>query len=121
MLAVSSLATYGILLAGLLKSPLIMKIINSKLDEFQELLKISRFEAKHILSVDIFYLLCIIIYSTFSNNGRSTTSRRRGLIKILHCFIRLGGAHDTPTQLVSDHSLPSSVKRIQGLYLHSFR
>ena len=65
MLAVSSLATYGILLAGLLKSPLIMKIINSKLDEFQELLKISRFEAKHILSVDIFYLLCIIIYSTF--------------------------------------------------------
>ena len=38
MLAVSSLATYGILLAGLKFSPPIMWIISDKLSEFQEIL-----------------------------------------------------------------------------------
>jgi hypothetical protein len=59
ILAVSSLSTYGILLAGLKISPPIIRIIGNKLGEFQEILKLSKFEAKHI------------------NNkyGRSTTSR----------------------------------------------
>lgn len=48
MLAVSSLSTYGILLAGLKISPTIMKIIGDKLSEFQEILIVSKLEAKHI-------------------------------------------------------------------------
>lgn len=91
MLAVSSLSTYGILLAGLKHSPLtgwsvkglcpslsfkvqlieprvkgrvsppIMRIIGNKLSEFQEILKLSKLEAKHIY---------------FNNKyGRTTTSR----------------------------------------------
>ena len=49
MLAVSSIATYGILLAGLKVSPPILWIFGNKLSEFQEILKVSKFEAKHIL------------------------------------------------------------------------
>lgn len=61
MLAVSSLSTYGILLAGLKISPPIIRIIGNKLGEFQEILKLSKLEAKHI---------------HFNNKyGRSTTSR----------------------------------------------
>ena len=48
MLAVSSLSTYGILLAGLKNSPPLIKIIGDKLSEFQEILFISKLEAKHI-------------------------------------------------------------------------
>jgi hypothetical protein len=60
ILAVSSLSTYGILLAGLKISPPIIRIIGNKLGEFQEILKLSKFEAKHIIN---------------NKHERSTTSR----------------------------------------------
>jgi formate hydrogenlyase subunit 4 len=48
MLAVSSLATYGILLAGLnFSPPIIRQVFGKKLGEFQERLKISLSEAKY--------------------------------------------------------------------------
>lgn len=47
ILAVSSLATYGILLAGLKISPLTMWIVSEKSGEFQEKLFKSQFEAKY--------------------------------------------------------------------------
>jgi hypothetical protein len=49
MLAVSSLATYGILLAGLIISPSIMRIICRKQGELQEKLKPSQSAAKQRL------------------------------------------------------------------------
>ncbi len=54
MLAVSSLATYGILLAGFyyLKSPLFVRTNNYKPIEFQEKLIISQLEAKYALLVN---------------------------------------------------------------------
>jgi hypothetical protein len=59
MLAVSSLATYGILLAGLIISPSIMRIICRKQGELQEKLKPSQSAAKLI----------------YYKSERSTTSR----------------------------------------------
>ena len=50
ILAMSSLATYGILLAGLMISPLIMWIISEKSGEFQGKLLKSQFEAKLLKS-----------------------------------------------------------------------
>ena len=47
-LAVSSISSYGILIAGLKINPLIMKIIINKLSEFQKILLMSKFETKHI-------------------------------------------------------------------------
>ena len=86
MLAVSSLATYGILLAGLVDSPLITRVISEKLGEFQETLSISQLEAKHdlifltylvVLIAIIRYALVFIIFivDTGLNFERSTTSR----------------------------------------------
>jgi len=49
LLAMSSLATYGILLAGLTISPLIMRIISNTSGEFQEKLVKSQLEAKYSL------------------------------------------------------------------------
>ena len=79
MLAVSSLATYGILLAGLKSSPPLIKIIGDKLSEFQEILFVSKLEAKHI------YLKYV----------RSTTSRilynsatRAQDLAFYQCFMR---------------------------------
>lgn len=58
MLAVSSLSTYGILLAGLKNiSPPIMRIIGNKLGEFQERLTLSQLEANHSL----IFLVCLVI------------------------------------------------------------
>ena len=48
MLAVSSISTYGILLAGLNISPAILVIIDNKFSEFQEIIKRIILEAKHI-------------------------------------------------------------------------
>jgi hypothetical protein len=47
MLAVSSLATYGILLAGFKISPPIMRVIGNKLGELRERLMFSQLEAKY--------------------------------------------------------------------------
>lgn len=58
MLAMSSLATYGILLAGLMISPLIMWIISEKSGEFQGKLLKSKFEAKYSL-IFLTYLVSI--------------------------------------------------------------
>lgn len=58
LLAMSSLATYGILLAGLRISPLIMWIISKKLGEFQEKLVKSQLEANYSL-VFLTYLVSI--------------------------------------------------------------
>ena len=48
ILAVSSISTYGILLAGLNISPAILVIIDNKFSEFQEIIKRIILEAKHI-------------------------------------------------------------------------
>jgi hypothetical protein len=58
MLAMSSLATYGILLAGLMISPLIMWIISKTSGEFQGRLLKSQFEAKYSL-IFLTYLVSI--------------------------------------------------------------
>jgi len=58
LLAMSSLATYGILLAGLLISPLIMWIISKTSGEFQGRLFKSQFEAKYSL-IFLTYLVSI--------------------------------------------------------------
>jgi hypothetical protein len=58
MLAMSSLATYGILLAGLMISPLIMWIISKTSGEFQGRLFKSQFEAKYSL-IFLTYLVSI--------------------------------------------------------------
>lgn len=58
MLAVSSLSTYGILLAGLTFSPLIMWIISNTSGEFQEKLVKSQIEAKYSLIL-LIYLVSI--------------------------------------------------------------
>jgi len=67
MLAVSSLATYGILLAGFyfLKSPSFVETNENNPIEFQEKLIISQLEAKHI-----FFIKSLVL-----KYGRSTTSR----------------------------------------------
>jgi len=58
LLAVSSLATYGILLAGLMISPLIMWIVSEKSGEFQGTLFKSKFEANY-RSIFLTYLVSI--------------------------------------------------------------
>jgi hypothetical protein len=58
LLAMSSLATYGILLAGLMISPLIMIIISKTSGEFQEKLVKSQLEAKYSL-IFLTYLFSI--------------------------------------------------------------
>lgn len=58
ILAVSSLSTYGILLAGLMISPLIMWIISKKSGELQEKLLKSQFLAKYSL-IFLTYLVTI--------------------------------------------------------------
>lgn len=58
VLAVSSLSTYGILLAGLVISPLIMWIISKTSGELQEKLLKSQFEAKYSL-IFLIYFVCI--------------------------------------------------------------
>lgn len=91
ILAVSSLATYGILLAGLIISPPIMWIVGDKLGKFRERLILSQLEAKHEFNLlvylrVIFFLLkkgksqwCIRVYfiimSSCLKHERSTTSR----------------------------------------------
>lgn len=93
LLAMSSLATYGILLAGLSTSPPIMWIICGKSGKFRERLILSQLEAKHgfifLLCIRvIFFILeegslwCIRVYHFLKKNGssrlkheRSTTSR----------------------------------------------
>lgn len=64
ILAMSSLATYGILLAGLVISPLIMWIISEKSGEFQGKLLKSQFEAKYSL-IFLTYLVIIRYGITF--------------------------------------------------------
>ena len=94
MLAVSSLATYGILLAGFFYlSPSFVQIIDYNPIEFQEKLLISQLEAKHTLfAYKIFILQCIYyllnarIYSVnsfFRKYVRSTTSRLDSKLIIL--------------------------------------
>ena len=83
MLAVSSLATYGILLAGLkhLISPPILWKIGIISGEFQERLKISQLEVKQYLIflmyfVNIRYIIVFFILWTYwLKCGHSTTSR----------------------------------------------
>lgn len=93
LLAMSSLATYGILLAGLITSPPIMWIISGKSGKFRERLILSQLEAKHgfiflVCIRVIFFILeegslwCIRVYHFLKKNGssrlkheRSTTSR----------------------------------------------
>lgn len=83
MLAVSSLSTYGILLAGLTISPLITWVISKTLGEFQETLLnfISQFEEKSSLIfltyfVKIRYeIVLILLINYWLNFKRSTTSR----------------------------------------------
>jgi formate hydrogenlyase subunit 4 len=58
ILAMSSLATYGILLAGLMISPLITWIISKTSGEFQEKLLKSQLEAKYSL-IFLTYLVSI--------------------------------------------------------------
>ena len=75
MLAVSSLATYGILLAGLsqryekIQSSLIFLIftkIGDKLDEIKEFLRINIFETKYLLySIECFLTLLDVLKSIF--------------------------------------------------------
>ena len=97
MLAVSSLATYGILLAGLVISPTLPWGSCWKSGEFRERLTLSQLEAKHVfiflacLRVIFFHLgvgkWCIRVYycikslvyfitkSSYFKHERSTTSR----------------------------------------------
>lgn len=82
MLAVSSLSTYGILLAGLRKvsPPSLWKFGNTS-GEFQERLKLSLSEAKqHLIFLMYFVIIRYIIvffipWTYWSKCGRSTTSR----------------------------------------------
>jgi len=66
MLAMSSLATYGILLAGLMISPLIMWIISKTSGELQGRLLKSQFEAKYSL-IFLTYLVSIRYGIAFFN------------------------------------------------------
>jgi hypothetical protein len=83
MLAVSSLSTYGILLAGLNISPSSSWDVEKKLGEFQERLTLSQFEANHrlIFLVYLVIIRCIRVYllinkvSSWFKYERSTTSR----------------------------------------------
>lgn len=84
MLAVSSLATYGILLAGLKNSPPASWDAEKTLGEFQEKLTLSQFEANHRLNFLVYLVIirCIRVYllinkvSSLFKCVRPTTSRR---------------------------------------------
>ena len=88
LLAVSALSTYGILLAGffyLKISPFFMRIKNFNLIKFQEHLFKGQFEAKHILSKFIYYILKIKYVCSTTRINRTNILLKA--IRILGYFI----------------------------------
>ena len=82
-LAVSSISTYGILIAGSKISPSIMKIIINKLSEFQKILLISKFKAKHI-----YYEYVCLTTSKINYKNNNFTLSTQDLIFYLHLLVK---------------------------------